>query len=209
MSVLLVTSSPRGPRSESTALAEALLDAAGPLDVDRMDLFADPLPPFGPAATAAKMAVIAGAEPTGAAAEAWAAIQRTADRVRAADTLVFTVPMWNGGIPWALKLFIDTVTQPGIAFRFDPVTGYSGLLGGRRAIAIYTSQVYAPGVPPQFGVDHHSTYFDDWLRFIGVTRIDTIRLQPTYPGRPDLEAARAAATEQARRLGAGLGQVAA
>lgn len=71
------------------------------------------------------------------------------------------------------------MTQPGLMFGFDPVTGYSGLLQGKRATVIYTSGVYSPGVAPAFGTDHHSTYFNDWLRLIGITEIPTIRYQPT------------------------------
>lgn len=211
MPVLYVNSSPRGKRSESARLAEAVLaaarEASAGLAVDRLDLFSNPLPSFAADAAAAKMAVIAGDDPTDATAAAWDAITETVGRVRRADTLLFTVPMWNGSIPWALKLFIDTVTQPGMAFRFDPQEGYSGLLDGRRAIAIYTSQVYAPGRhDARFGTDHQSTYFENWLRFTGIERIDAIRLQPTFPGRPDLDEARTIALDHARRIGADLGR---
>jgi FMN-dependent NADH-azoreductase len=210
VSVLYVNSSPRGPRSESGRIAEALLaalaDTAPSVRVHRMDLFADPLPAFTEDATEAKMAVIAGTRPTGAQADAWAAVRRIAERVRAADTLLFTVPMWNGSIPWPLKLFIDTVTQPGLTFGFDPRTGYSGLLAPRRAITVYTSQVYEPGVDARFGVDHQSTYFESWLSLVGLTHAGGIRLQTTYAGRPDLAEARAAALAQARRLGTELGR---
>jgi FMN-dependent NADH-azoreductase len=213
MSVLYVNSSPRGPRSESGRIAEALLaalaDTSPSVRVDRWDLFADPLPAFAEDATEAKMAVIGGAAPTGPAASAWSAVRRTVERVRAADTLLFTVPMWNGSIPWPLKLFIDTVTQPGLAFGFDPRAGYSGLLAPRRAITVYTSQVYEPGVDRRFGVDHQSTYFESWLALVGLTHAGSIRLQPTYAGRPDLRAARAAALDEARRLGTELGRSAA
>lgn len=208
MSVLFVNSSPRGTRSESLALAEALLEAHQRIDpgavVDRLDLFEDPLPAFSTDAATAKMAIIGGGAPAGAAAAAWKGVERTAARVQAADTVLFTVPMWNSGIPWALKLFIDTVTQPGIAFGFDPDSGYSGLLGGRRAIAIYTSHVYSPGVDPRFGVDHQSTYFESWLRFIGIEEIETIRLQPTYPGDAGLGERREAALARARAIGGAL-----
>jgi FMN-dependent NADH-azoreductase len=112
------------------------------------------------------------------------------------------VPMWNGGIPYRLKLYIDIMTQPGLLFGFDPAKGYSGLLKDKRATVIYTSGVYAPGVPAAFGIDHHSTYFDDWLRFIGITDITTVRFQPTlltadYDG--GLKAALNAAAEAAKK----------
>jgi FMN-dependent NADH-azoreductase len=202
--LLFVHASPRGPESESLAVAETLLGAAGAAhDVDRLDLFATPPALFAGDAVAAKMQVIAGGEVAPAHDAAWAGALALADRVVAADTLLFTVPMWNSGIPWMLKMFIDAVTQPGVAFSFDPETGYHGLLGGRRAIAIYTSAVYAPGVPPAFGRDFHSTYFEDWLRFIGIEDITALRLQTTWPG-PDFDVRRAAAHEQAAALGARL-----
>jgi FMN-dependent NADH-azoreductase len=203
--LLFVHASPRGPRSESLSLAETLLDAVGDTyDIDRLDLFATPPPPFAADAVAAKMAVISGAPVAAEHRDAWDAAVALAERISAADTLLFTVPMWNSGIPWMLKLFIDSVSQPGVAFSFDPETGYCGLLGeGRRAIALYTSAVYAPGVAPAFGRDFHSTYFEGWLRFIGIEDITSVRLQPTFPG-GDFAQRRALAHEQAAALGARL-----
>ena len=43
---------------------------------------------------------------------------------------------------------LDTLTQPGMLFGFDPVHGYSGLLEGKKALAAYTSAIYSPGVAP-------------------------------------------------------------
>jgi FMN-dependent NADH-azoreductase len=101
------------------------------------------------------------------------------NRFNAADRYLFSVPMWNGSIPYVLKHYIDVITQPGLVFGFDPTTGYRGLLQGKRAATIYTSGVFAPGVPPAFGSDFHSTYFDDWLRFGGIADIVSVRFQPT------------------------------
>jgi FMN-dependent NADH-azoreductase len=191
--VLLVTSSPRGADSYSVPIAEAFVEALGrDVRLDRLDAFA--LAPFGARSAEAKMAVIARQRVPEHAAADWARVQEVGARVTAADLLVFAVPMWNGGIPWALKLFIDTVTQPGIAFRFDPETGYHGLLGGRRAVAVYTSRVF-----PRFGPDHQSTYLRWWLQFCGIEEIHELRLQPTYPP-PDLEPALARARALAARL---------
>jgi FMN-dependent NADH-azoreductase len=182
--VLFVTASPR-KESHSVNLAEAFLDgycgALPHVEVDRLNTFTD-LPSFGAAHVSAKMAVIGRQPVPDSASSDWADVIAVADRVRAADTLLFAVPMWNSGIPWPLKLFIDIVTQPGVAFSFDPSAGYTGLLGGRRAVVAYTSRVYAAHVPPAFGVDHQSTYFDWWLRYCGIEDIHELRLQPTFPG---------------------------
>ncbi len=207
--LLFVNSSPRGARSESLRLGEALLDAyreaAPEAVVDRLDLFADTLPRFASDAAAAKMTVIGGEAPAGREAVAWAEVTALFERVAAADRYVFTVPMWNAGVPWSLKHFIDVVTQPGLAFGFDPEHGYSGLLEGKRAAAIYTSQVYAPGVDERFGVDFHSTYFEYWLRFVGVTEVHAIRLQPTYRT-ADFDERLSSALAKARAIGRALAQ---
>jgi FMN-dependent NADH-azoreductase len=201
-SVLLVTASPHDGASHSVAIAETFLEALGSrVRVDRLDAF--DLKPFGARHAEAKMAVIAGGQvPTDARAE-WAQVQELGNRVRAADTLVFAVPMWNGGIPWALKLFIDIVTQPGIAFRFDPASGYHGLLGGRRAVCVYASRVFAPGVRPAFGSDYHSTYLRWWLGFCGIRDVHEFRLQPSYPN-AEFEARLRDVLAQARELAGNL-----
>jgi FMN-dependent NADH-azoreductase len=204
--VLFVTASPRGEDSFSVSLAEKFLERYArehpDTEVDHLDAFTD-LAPFGAGHAQAKMAVIARQPVPEAATADWQQVLDIAARVRAAGLLLFAVPMWNGGIPWALKLFIDVVTQPGIAFRFDPASGYTGLLGGRRAITIYTSRVYAPGAAPAFGIDHQSTYLRWWLHYCGITDIHELRLQPTFPG-ADLSQRRKLAEAQAEQLAARL-----
>ena len=202
--LLLVTASPRGEESESLRLASALVDAfrdAGGGDVDTLDLFAEPLAPFATAQARAKMAVVGGEAPPDTTADAWREVLALGERVAAADALVLAAPMWNATVPWTLKLFIDTLTQPGVAFGFDPDTGYHGLLGGRRAVVLATSHVYAPGVPPSFGVDFHAPYLEHWLEMCGFGPIDVVRLQPTWPGAPDLAARRDSALAEAAALG--------
>jgi FMN-dependent NADH-azoreductase len=198
-SVLFVSSSPQGSASHSVPIARAFVESLGPeVHVDWLDVF--DLKPFSARHAEAKMAIIARQPIPARAAPEWAQVQELGERVRGADTLVFAVPMWNGGIPWALKLFVDTVTQPGIAFRFDPATGYHGLLGGRRAVVVYASRVFAPGVAPAFGSDHQSTYLRWWLEFCGITEVHELRLQPTYPT-ADFDARRRDVLDRARELG--------
>jgi FMN-dependent NADH-azoreductase len=101
-------------------------------------------------------------------------------------------------VPYVLKQWIDIITQPGMVFGFDPAAGYSGLVQGKKAMAIYTSGVYSPGAPIQFGNDFHATFISDWLRFVGVTDVTEIRFQPTIlTASPDEDraTARAAARE--------------
>lgn len=206
MKLLYVKGSPRGEKSTSARVADAFLTAYRAkhpdAEIDEIDLWREPLPEFDGDKAAAKMSFFGEGDLKGSRRTAWDEIVAITNRFTSADDYLFTVPMWNGGIPYRLKLYIDIMTQPGLLFRFDPAAGYSGLLTGKRATAIYTSGVYAPGVPAAFGTDHHSTYFDQWLRGAGISDIATIRYQPnllTTDAAGGLERARAASTEAGAR----------
>ncbi|MET0418333.1 MAG: NAD(P)H-dependent oxidoreductase [Actinoplanes sp.] len=199
MKLLHIAASPRGGRSESRALAATFLGALGDdVEIDEYDLWDGTLPAFGPDAAAAKMAVFAGDEPAGPAKEAWDAARATFERFAAADAYLFSVPMWNAGVPYILKQFIDVVSQPGMVFGFDPQEGYHGLLQGRRAVVVYTSAVYGPGRGPAFGSDFQAPYLEDWLRWAGITDITSIHFRPNL-ATADAEAGRRRAHEEARR----------
>jgi putative NADPH-quinone reductase len=105
------------------------------------------------------MAVFAGGQPTPEQSEEWQAVRAVFDRFSAADTHLFSVPMWNGGVPYVLKQWIDIVTQPGWACGFDRVARYSGIVRGKKAAVVYTSGVYSVGASPAFGRDFDSTFF--------------------------------------------------
>lgn len=210
--LLYMIASPRGDESESKALADAFLGAYRErhpgLEIDTLNLWEEQLPVYGGKGAAAKMTVFSGQEPTGEEADAWADVQRVFARFDAADRYLFAVPMWNAGVPWVLKHFIDTITQPGLVFGFTPTEGYRPLLAGKKAAVVYTSGVYADGMPKAFGSDFHATFFDDWLRFCGVTDIHELRFQPTVLT-ADPAGDRAAAHERARILAAGFDEPAA
>lgn len=182
MKLLYVKGSPRGDRSKSAQVADAFLDAYRAkhpgAEIEELDLWQTALPEFDGDRAAAKMSFFGDPAMNGAQQSAWDEITRITHHFASADEYLFTVPMWNSGIPYRLKLYIDLITQPGLLFGFDPATGYSGLLKNKRATAIYTSGVYAPGAAKGFGSDFHSTYFDDWLQFIGVEDVTSVRYQP-------------------------------
>src|SRR5262245_20761941 len=120
--LLHVNATPRGPVSRSLKIAHAFLESRHQhrpqIKVDTLHLFDDPLPPAG--------------------ADGVTTTNRDIfDRFVDADYYLFNVPMWNFGVPYALKQLVDIVSQPGLTFRIGP-KGYSGLLRGKRACAIYT-----------------------------------------------------------------------
>jgi FMN-dependent NADH-azoreductase len=201
--LLHISASPRGAASESLAIAATFLDVFADthpdVEIDRFDLWDGTLPPFGPAAAAAKMSVFAGADPQGEAAAAWTAATETFRRVDSADRYLFSVPMWNHGVPYILKQLIDVISQPGLVFGFDPVSGYQPLLRNKRAAVIYTSAVYGPERGPAFGTDFQRPYFNDWLRWAGVADVREVFFRPNL-ATDDAESGRQAAHAAARDL---------
>lgn len=203
--LLHIAASPRGAASESLDIAATFLDAfadARPdIEIETWDLWDGTLPEFGPAAAAAKMSIFAGAAPeSGKSARAWSAAVDTFRRFDSADRYLFSVPMWNAGVPYILKQFIDVISQPGLVFGFDATAGYSPLLRDKRAAVIYTSAVYGPGRGPGFGSDFQRPFFDDWLRWAGITDIDEVSFRPNL-ATADADAGRQAAHASARELG--------
>jgi FMN-dependent NADH-azoreductase len=182
--LLYIKASPRGADSRSSAVADtylaALRERLSNLSVDTLDLAQEKIPDFDGDKVDAKMAVITGQANEGRQKSAWDEITAVANRFIAADRYLIAVPMWNGGIPYRLKQYIDVIHQPGLLWGLDPQTGYFGLLKNKKAVLALTSGAYGPSMPsPAFGVDHHSTYLRDWLNQAGVTDIEEIRFQPT------------------------------
>jgi FMN-dependent NADH-azoreductase len=201
--LLHISASPRGPLSESSAIADTFLsvyrDTHPGVVLQTWDLWDGTLPEFGPAAAHAKMAVFAGADPMGDQASAWRAAKDAFTRFAAADAYLFSVPMWNAGIPYILKQFIDVVSQPGMVFGFDPELGYTGLLTGRKAAVVYTSAVYGPGRPPSFGADFQAPYLRDWLNWAGIDDVTEVEFRPNL-ATADADQGRQAAHAAARDL---------
>ncbi len=203
--LLYIEASPRKARSASIEVAQAFLEAyrrAQPADrITTLDLWQLALPEFDGDALEAKYAGIAGSERTPAQVAAWARIAELARPLREADKLVFSLPMWNFGIPYKLKHYIDVVSQKDLLFTFDE-RGLNGLLGGKKALAIYARGVdFTPGsATPAAGWDLQAGYMDLWFRFTGITDVTSLRVEKTLYG-PDADrAARDAACVEATAL---------
>lgn len=181
--LLHIVASPRGPESKSNALARRYIAAAQAkdptLEVDTLDLWAENLPAFDGDPAAAKMTFFGDGVMDPAKKTAWDGVERITQRFLDADHYVIGAPMWNGGVSYRLKHYIDIITQPGLLFGFAPDRGYFGLLEGKRATVFASSGVWSPGADAKYGSDFHSNYLDWWLGLIGVHDVETIRYQPS------------------------------
>jgi FMN-dependent NADH-azoreductase len=203
--LLYIESSPRGDRSASVTVAHRFLDAyraKHPGDtIETLDIWHANLPEFDGATINAKYTVMHGKNPTGDEMGAWEAVKKIADRFKSADKYVFSLPMWNFGVPYKLKHYFDVLVQPGLTFQHTE-QGYKGLVTGKKALAIYSrGGAYGPGTGAE-GYDMQSTYLRQILGFIGITGIQEIFVEPTLASATSKEEAVAASTAKAEALAA-------
>ncbi len=188
--VLYLKASPRGSRSHSCAVADAFVEAyreKNPRDeIVTIDLFAKELMPFDGFAVQAKYNVMHGVSPTSEEKAAWSKVEKYIAEFKAADKYVVAVPMWNFGIPYRLKQYLDILMQPGLTFSFSPTEGYKGLVTGKRAFVAYArGGEYAAGTPAA-AYDHQKSYFELALGFMGITDVRSVIIEPTLQGGPEV-----------------------
>ena len=205
--LLYIQASPRGERSHSVAAADAFVQAyreAHPEDeVVTLNVFTADLPAFDGLAVQAKYAILHGKEHTQEEADAWKAVEAIIEEFKSADKYVFAVPMWNFGIPYRLKQYIDLLVQPGYTFSFSPEEGYKGLVTGKPALVAYASGgEYSEGSGAE-SYDLQRPYVELILGFIGFTDVRSLTVAPTLMGGPDVASEkRSAAIQQAQSLAA-------
>ena len=86
-----------------------------------------------------------------------------------ADVLVIGVPVYNFGVPAALKAWIDQIARTGVTFKYAE-TGPKGLLSGKRAILAVASGGTSVGSE----IDFATGYMRHILGFIGITDVEII-----------------------------------
>jgi FMN-dependent NADH-azoreductase len=199
--LLYIESSPRKERSASVAVANNFLStyrAAHPEDtVEVLDLWATDLPRFDAATIDAKYAIMHGQSFTAEQKSAWDAVVRITEQFKSADKILISAPMWNFGIPYILKHYIDILLQPGLTFSFSPTEGYKGLVTGKPAAVVYArGGAYGPGTGAE-AYDQQTRYLAQVLGFIGFTDVKSILVEPTLG---DKEKALTTANEQATAI---------
>ncbi|MFH1251751.1 MAG: NAD(P)H-dependent oxidoreductase [bacterium] len=202
--LIYIESSPRKERSSSIKITKAFLDAykkAHPHDeVDKLDLWTTKLPPFDGNTINAKYRILHGQEHTPEEAVAWNEVVAIFDRFRRADKYVFSIPMWNFGIPYKLKHYIDVITQPGLSFSFSPQEGYKGLVTGKPAVVVYARGGEYSSNDTVAALDYQKPYVEMWLGFIGFSDIRPIVIEPTLSAPETVQKTETSTIKQAADL---------
>jgi FMN-dependent NADH-azoreductase len=185
--LLHIQASPRGGQSTSLRVAEAFLAGyrkGHPGDaVETLDLFAADIPEFNAPAAAAKYQVMKGEAQDEPAARVWRRVIKVIDHFKTADKIVISSPMWNFGIPYRLKQYIDVIVQPGLTFAYSRDRGYQGLVTGKPAMLIVSR---GGAYPPDSPMDMQKAYLEMILKFIGFDDIRSIVIEPTLAQGPQI-----------------------
>ena len=166
MNLLHIDSSALGAHSVSRELSGAVVKewkrAHPGAKVTYRDVAAQPLPHWTPVAAAGDPAARLGGD--------------VLDEFLAADVVVIGAPMYNFGVPSALKAWIDRIAVAGKTFRYG-ANGPEGLAGGKRVIiASSRGGFYGTGTPGA-AADFQETYLRQLFGFLGVTDIEIIRAE--------------------------------
>ena len=144
-----------------------------------MNLWKDYLPDFEGYILEAKYSRLGGRTLTDSQRDAFAVAERIAVRLALADRVLISTPMWNFGIPYKLKQWIDVITQPGLTFQFDPARGYLPLLEDRPTVVILASgSDFVTGMN-RGRIDMATPYLRELLRFIGISNVRFVPIGPT------------------------------
>ncbi len=203
--LLYIQASPRD-RSKSTQVAGAFLKSyqqAHPDDeIKTINIFEKDLPAFDGFALQAKYTIMHGNNHTSEEAKAWAAVEAVISEFKDADKYLISLPMWNFGIPYRLKHYLDVLIQPGYTFTVND-SGYQGLVTGKPVAVVYArGGAYAPGTDAE-AYDLQKKYMDLALGFIGFEDVHSILVEPTLHGQPeDIEKMIQKATEKAFQIAA-------
>lgn len=203
--LLYIQASPMREISYSRSVADAFVEAyrernSGD-EIETLDIFKMNLPAFDEMAAKAKYTILHGKQHSGEELAVWKAVEKVIEQFKSADKYVMAVPMWNFGIPYRLKQYIDVIVQPGYTFSFTPEEGYKGLVTGKPVLVVYArGGEYAEG-SDSAAYDLQKRYMETVLGFVGFTDIRSIVVEPTLMGGPDTATAkRDAAIARAKEL---------
>ncbi len=179
MNVLQINSSARTTGSHSTRLANDIVKRLGDHTLTVRDLGKQPLPALDEATLGALFTPADQRTPAQSARVAQD--DALIAEVQAADVVVLGVPMYNFGVPAALKNWIDAIARTGVTFKYTD-KGPIGLLTGKKVyIALARGGIYR-----DTPADSQVPYLKAVLGFLGMTDLHFVYAEGVAMG-PDAE----------------------
>lgn len=181
MRLLHIVATPRGLASNtarvSSVFLEALREKHDDVTVETLDLFSADLPAVAGTNIESKYTLMTGQALDQAASRSWGQIESAIEKFLDADVYLLTTPMWNFGIPYALKYYIDAIVQPGYLFKYDESGAPVGLVLGRKMVCV-TSRGGDYSSGPLRAYDFVENYLRTIFGFVGITDMSFFNVQP-------------------------------
>ncbi|MEL7198543.1 MAG: NAD(P)H-dependent oxidoreductase [Pseudomonadota bacterium] len=166
--ILHITSSIRGSESVSNKIGDAILSSIGEgATITTRDLSANDIPFVDAARFEANLTPPDDRTPEQA--ELAAIADTLIAELQAADTIIFSVPVYNFGVPAVVKAWADLVARAGTTFKYTE-SGPVGQLTGKKVIIAAASG----GTPIGSDMDFMSSWLTFFLGFLGITDVESI-----------------------------------
>lgn len=182
MKVLHIIASPRERKSNTLRISEAFLEglsAAVPdVSVDVVDLYRQDLPAVAGTNIDVKYSLMIGQPIDKEYERSWRQIETLIEGFMAADVCLISSPMWNFGIPYALKYYIDCLVQPGYVFKYDEQGRPVPLVHGKRLVCVTSRGGDYSAQSPLAVYDFQEPYLRAIFGFIGVTDAHFVNAEP-------------------------------
>ena len=170
-------------------------------EVVTLNVFDAPIPNFDGLAVQAKYTILHGKSHSKQEQQMWKNIEAVIEQFTSADKYILAVPMWNFGIPYRLKQYIDLLVQPGHTFSYSEDKGYEGLVVGKPLLVVYArGGEYAAGSETE-AFDLQTRYVELIFGFMGFKDIRSVVIEPTLQSGPDVaEVKRQEAIKKAKEM---------
>jgi FMN-dependent NADH-azoreductase len=119
------------------------------------------------------------------------------DELERADVIALGLPMYNFGVPSALKAYFDHVARAGKTFKYSE-KGPEGLLTGKKAIIFATRGGLYAGTP----LDSETPYVRAFLKFLGIVDVEFVYAEGLALGDAPKKEALGRADREIQALGA-------
>ncbi len=204
MKLLHIIATPRANESNTlrttNAFIESLRAKYADLSVDVMDVFNQDLPAIAGENIENKYTLMLGQPIDKHHEESWKQIERLIQHFLSADIYLISTPMWNFSIPYALKYYIDSIIQPGYAYKYNELGQPVPLVLGKKMVCITSRGGDYSQNSPLHAYDFQEPYLRAIFGFIGITDLHFINVQPMDITPALREAAIASAIEEANSL---------
>jgi FMN-dependent NADH-azoreductase len=139
--LLHIIATPREDESRTLKISGAFLESFRQKHpdwvIEELNLAKQELPSLSLKMVSGKYALLDGKELFGELKQTWKDVVAYIDQFLSADGYLISAPMWNFGIPYMLKHYIDLIVQPKYLFHYTD-HGAEGLVKNKKMVVIGT-----------------------------------------------------------------------